>query len=54
MIRPKGLSDQSPIWIGVHFGSRGFGHTVASHYLKAVGGRAGINVPLAIVDEDSE
>ncbi|NVN05239.1 RtcB family protein [Asaia spathodeae] len=44
----------SQIWIGVHFGSRGLGHATATHYLKAAGGRDGMNVPPAIVDEDSE
>ena len=28
------------IWVGVHFGSRGFGHTVASGFLALVAGRA--------------
>lgn len=42
------------VWIGVHFGSRGFGHTTATRYLKAAGGQDGINVPPAVVDEDSE
>lgn len=42
------------VWIGVHFGSRGLGHTSATRYLKAAGGRDGINVPPAVVDEDSE
>jgi tRNA-splicing ligase RtcB (3'-phosphate/5'-hydroxy nucleic acid ligase) len=42
------------VWIGVHFGSRGLGHTSATRYLKAAGGRDGMNVPPAVVDEDSE
>ncbi len=42
------------VWIGVHFGSRGLGHTAATRYLKRAGGREGINVPPALVDEDSE
>lgn len=42
------------VWIGVHFGSRGLGHTSATRYLKAAGGKDGLNVPPAIVDEDSE
>jgi tRNA-splicing ligase RtcB (3'-phosphate/5'-hydroxy nucleic acid ligase) len=33
------------VWIGVHFGSRGLGHTSATRYLKAAGGKSGINVP---------
>src|SRR4051794_2845383 len=31
------------VWIGVHFGSRGLGHTSASRYLKAAGGKDGMN-----------
>src|SRR6266702_2724055 len=42
------------VWIGVHFGSRGLGHTSATRYLKAAGGKSGINVPPAMIDEDSE
>ena len=42
------------VWIGVHFGSRGLGHTSATRYLKAAGGRDGMHVPPAVVDEDSE
>jgi tRNA-splicing ligase RtcB len=42
------------VWIGVHFGSRGLGHTSATRYLKAAGGKDGVNVPPAVIDEDSE
>lgn len=42
------------VWIGVHFGSRGLGHTSATRYLKAAGGKDGMNVPPAVLDEDSE
>ena len=42
------------VWIGVHFGSRGLGHSSATRYLKAAGGKDGMNVPPAVVDEDSE
>src|SRR5216684_959007 len=42
------------VWIGVHFGSRGLGHTSATRYLKAAGGKSGIYVPPALIDEDSE
>ena len=46
--------EQGVVWIGVHFGSRGLGHTSATRYLKAAGGKDGINVPPAIVDEHSD
>src|SRR5260370_26251717 len=42
------------VWIGVHFGSRGLGHTSATRYLKAAGGKDGMNVPPAGSDEDAE
>jgi tRNA-splicing ligase RtcB len=42
------------VWIGVHFGSRGLGHTSATRYLKAAGGQDGMHVPPAVIDEDSE
>ncbi len=42
------------VWIGVHFGSRGLGHSSATKYLKAAGGRDGMNVPPTVVDEESE
>lgn len=42
------------VWIGVHFGSRGLGHTSATRYLKAAGGQDGMNVPPAVVNVESE
>src|SRR5438309_993900 len=46
--------EEGLVWIGVHFGSRGLGHTSATRYLKAAGGQDGMNVPPAVIDEDSE
>lgn len=46
--------EQGRIWIGVHFGSRGFGHGIASHYIKAGGGKDGINVEPVVLDEESQ
>lgn len=46
--------ENDDVWIGVHFGSRGLGHTSSTHYLKAAGGQDGIHVPPTVVDEDSE
>lgn len=42
------------VWIGVHFGSRGLGHSSATKYLNAAGGKDGMNVPPAVINEDSE
>jgi tRNA-splicing ligase RtcB len=46
--------EQDRIWVGVHFGSRGLGHKTATHFLKAAGGKDGMDVPPTIVDEKSE
>jgi len=37
----------------VHFGSRGLGHKIASHYIKEAGGIDGINVPTVTLDVNS-
>lgn len=29
--------EEGNVWIGVHFGSRGLGHTIASHFMKLAG-----------------
>lgn len=42
------------IWIGVHFGSRGLGHKIASHYIKEGGGTDGMFVDPVVLDLDSE
>lgn len=42
------------IWIGVHFGSRGLGHKIASHFIKAGGGKDGINVDPVVLDAGSD
>jgi tRNA-splicing ligase RtcB len=46
--------EQDRVWIGVHFGSRGLGHKIATHYIKAGGGTDGINVDPALLSLDSE
>lgn len=45
---------QMRIWIGVHFGSRGLGHKIATHFLKAGGAKDGINVDPLVLDVDSQ
>lgn len=44
----------SRIWVGVHFGSRGLGHTIATHFVKAGGGKDGVHAEPVIFDEDSD
>ncbi|MBE9606067.1 RtcB family protein [Acetobacteraceae bacterium H6797] len=46
--------EEDMVWIGVHFGSRGLGHTAATRYLQAAGGKDGMHVPPAVLDEGSE
>jgi tRNA-splicing ligase RtcB len=46
--------EQDRVWVGVHFGSRGLGHKTATHFLKAAGGKDGMDVPPAVVGEKSE
>ncbi len=46
--------ERGQIWIGVHFGSRGLGHRLASHFIKAGGGKDGINVDPVLLDVESE
>jgi len=43
------------VWIGVHFGSRGFGHKTATAYLELAGERSGgMDAPPALLRIDSE
>ena len=42
------------VWVGVHFGSRGLGHTIATHFVKAGGGKDGVHAEPVIFDEDSD
>jgi tRNA-splicing ligase RtcB len=42
------------IWIGVHFGSRGFGHKTATQFLKRGGGKDGMLVPPCVLETDSD
>lgn len=48
------VDDHGFVWIGVHFGSRGLGHSTATKYLKLAGGKEGINVPPTILDVSSD
>ncbi len=48
------VDEPGDVWIGVHFGSRGLGHTSASRWLRAAGGKDGMNVPPAVVDQDGD
>lgn len=42
------------VWVGVHFGSRGLGHSIATHFIKAGGGKDGVHAEPVIFSEDSD
>lgn len=48
------VDEQDRVWIGVHFGSRGLGHTIATHFVKAGGGVDGVHAKPVIFDVDSD
>jgi tRNA-splicing ligase RtcB len=41
--------EQDRVWVGVHFGSRGLGHKLATHFLKAGGARDAVHEPPLVV-----
>lgn len=41
------------VWIGVHFGSRGFGHKIATHFLELGGAKDGMDVEPLVLDANS-
>lgn len=42
------------IWVGVHFGSRGLGHSIATHFIKAGGGVDGVHAKPVLFHENSD
>jgi len=49
------LEDQDGmVWIGIHFGSRGLGHTTATRMLKLAGGKDGIHVAPTVLPVHSD
>src|SRR3982751_343893 len=48
------FADESDrVWVRVHFESRGLGQKTATHFLKAAGGKDGMDVPPTVVSEES-
>ncbi len=45
--------EQDRVWIGVHFGSRGFGHKIATHFIHAGGGKDGMFVNPVVLNANS-
>ena len=46
--------EQDRVWIGVHFGSRGLGHKIATWFLKRAGAKDGMDVEPCVIDADSD
>jgi len=46
--------EQDRVWVGVHFGSRGFGHGIATWALKAGGASDGMDVAPLVLPVDSD
>jgi len=53
-VQPGMRAEESPVWIGIHFGSRGLGHRLATKYLRLGGRREGIDVRPTLLHQDSE
>ena len=48
------VDEQDRAWIGVHFGSRGLGHGIATWFLKAAGAKDGMMVDPVFLDVTSD
>ena len=46
--------EEDRVWIGVHFGSRGFGHGVATWFLKAAGAKDGMDVEPCVLSASGD
>ena len=46
--------EQDRVWIGVHFGSRGFGHGVATWFLNAAGAKDGMEVEPCVLSASGD
>src|SRR5580692_1098945 len=46
--------EQDRVWIGVHFGSRGFGHKTATFFLDAGGAKDGMEVEPCVLQTSSD
>ena len=48
------VDENSAVWCGVHFGSRGLGHRIATHYIEAGGGKDGMFVDPVLLKVNSD
>lgn len=47
------VDDLNQVWVGVHFGSRGLGHGIATHFLKQGGASDGMDVAPLVIPANS-
>lgn len=47
------VDEQDRVWIGVHFGSRGLGHAIASHFIDSADGGKGMFSPPILLHDRS-
>jgi len=47
------VDEEDRIWVGVHFGSRGLGYKTAMYFLRAAGGKEGMDVSPTVVQDKS-
>ena len=48
------VDESDRVWCGVHFGSRGLGHKIATHFLKLAGGEDRIDAAPALLRTDTQ
>jgi tRNA-splicing ligase RtcB (3'-phosphate/5'-hydroxy nucleic acid ligase) len=46
--------EQDRVWVGVHFGSRGLGHKIATYFLNQAGAKDGMDVEPVVLDTHSD
>src|SRR5229473_6411438 len=46
--------EKDRVWVGVHFGSRGLGHRIATWFLKKAGAKDGMDVDPCVIDANSD
>src|SRR5215467_2071619 len=46
--------EQDCVWIGVHFGSRGLGHKIATWFLERAGAKDGMDVEPCVISSRSD
>jgi tRNA-splicing ligase RtcB (3'-phosphate/5'-hydroxy nucleic acid ligase) len=48
------VDEQDRVWIGVHFGSRGFGHRIATYFLERGGAKDGMDVEPCVLSTETQ